>query len=225
MTTIDIKAIASAGPPAWDEGEWDGFLLLLREWWRARPEDWTDRRVAALAIGLADFTAEQASGALRRLRDAGQKFPPNVGEIANAIHTNRDDPSFTEAYELLFGKGGAVRARPQPGQRFADSADRDRATDLAILQRAIAQHELVGAFVAAVTPKRLRLLPVDDPDYGELERRRLNEEWNDFVERADARRREGMPLLTAPLAERRELGPAKPNYLAAIGAPTPEDES
>lgn len=211
-------------PPGWSFDEWKHVLVLLRTWFVSRPEDWTSDMLTGYAVGFADFAPGQVGTALRRLRDApGKTFLPRVSEIADAVHTDRDDPSFAEAYELLFGQGGAVRARPTAGQRFADSSDRDRATDVAILQRAVAQHELLGAFVAAVTPRRLRLLPVDDPDYGELERRRLNEEWNDFVERADARRREGLPLLTASLAARRELGPGKPDYLAAIGVAAPDD--
>lgn len=219
MTGQPLVAERDVTPPGWRPEDWENVLLLLREWFVSKPEDWTTNRLTGYALGLADFTAAQVGAALRRLRDApGRTFLPRVSEIADAIHTDRSDPSFGEAFELLFGKGGCVHARPAAGVRYDGQTERDKATDLAILEKAIDQHELVGAFVAAVTPRRLRLIPIDDPEYGDLRREELRREWADFVERADARRREGMPLLTSALvAQRREIGPSKPDYLAAIG--------
>lgn len=208
-------------PPGWEVADWERVLLLLREWFVSKPEDWTADRLTGYALGLADFTAEQVGEALRRLRDApGKTFLPRVSEIADAIRTECSDPSWSEAYSLMFDKpGGVIHAR---APRRVHPDERLAAIDTAVLERAEQLPDLVGAFVGAIGPRRLRLWPVDDLQYGRLEIQRLHEEWDEFVERADARRREGRPLLTAPLAARRELGPRRPDYIAALGAaPTP----
>lgn len=213
------QTIREACPPSWGQTQWDSFTMLLREWWPEPTERWTERRVIGLALGVADFSAEQAGAALRRLRDAGQKFPPRVPEIANAIHVDRSAPSWTEAHALLFDRpDGVVHARIPVGARPVGEDERWELKSEAMLQRAAEHHEMIAAFVAAFGPRRLAYLPINDPEYGALELERLRVQWEEFVQRADARRREGMPLLTAPLHARREIagGPRRLDPIAAL---------
>jgi hypothetical protein len=53
--------------------------------------------------------------------------------------------------------------------------------------RAYALHPLLGDFVERYGVHRLRMLPVDDPDYGELRRRELREAWNRHREATEER--------------------------------------
>lgn len=215
------QQLADAGPTSWRDGEWQTFLWLFREWWSDKPENWTDRRVAALAIGLTDFSADQASGALRRLVNAGAKWPPRLAEIVNAIHVDRAAPSWAEARTLLFERpDGVIHARAQrPDGGFGGQAERRAAKDRAMHERAAGHGEMIQAFVHAFGAERLDNVPPPDAEYGDLEMQRVRELWQEFVDRADARRRDGLPLLTEPLEQRRrELGPVRPDFAAAIGA-------
>jgi hypothetical protein len=210
------RKVEQACPPTWDHDAWHLFVTLCRTWWPEPETNWTKDRLLGLAMGMADFTAEQAGDALKRLRDSGQKFPPRVPEIANAIHTDRSTPSWAEAYTLLFGRpDGVVHARVPRDARPADENERRELHETAMLQRAAQLHPMIGAFVAAFGARRLDGVQIDDEKYGALERERLREQWLEFVERADARRREGAPLLTAPLA-RRGLGAGGPRRLDAV---------
>lgn len=219
------QTIREACPASWDLEQWDRFVFVLREWWPEPVERWTERRIMGLALGVADFSSEQVGDALRRLRDSGHKFPPRVPEIADAIKVDRSAPSWTEAHALLFDRpGGVIHARaPRRNGALGEDARR-QLRDEAMLERAAELHPMIAAFTAAYGPRRL-----DDvsgriaytADYRAIELERLREEWEDFAQRAEARRREGLPLLTAPLdARRRELGPVRPDYAAAITAGT-----
>ncbi len=223
-TTAEITAAAEAGPPTWADGEWSTFTLLLAEWWNARPEHWTDRRRAALAIALASFTGEQASAALRRLLNAGHEWPPKAVDIVNAIHIDRGLPNWVEARALLLDRPHGVVHAPvrRPVGGHGGEQGRLQAKEQAMLEQAAEHGEVIAAFVVAFGARRLLYLPVNDPDYGELELERLRERWTEFAESADARRREGQPLLTAPLRPRLEQGPRRLDPIAALGGASAE---
>lgn len=207
MSVLD-DTITEACPPSWEPEQWHLFVGLLREWWHESAEQWTERRVRALSVGMADFTAGQASQALRRLRDSGQRFAPRVPEIADAIHVDRDIPSWTEARALLFdAPGGVVHAGIPAAARPADEEERHRLAERAMLERAAQLHDTIAAFTLAFGARRLALAPIHDPDYGAIELQRLREQWEEFAQRADARRRDGLPLLTTGLAPRAARGP------------------
>lgn len=226
------QAVRDACPPSWELEQWDLFVGLLQAWWPEPEDRWTEQRVVGLAMGLADFTADQAGAALRRLRDGGQKFPPRVPEIANAIHVDRDAPSWTEAHALLLDRpGGVIHARIPRGERPVGEEARWALREQAMLDRASELHPMIAAFTAAYGPRRLEAVSgrIAHSEYGAVELERLREEWEDFVDRAEARRREGMPLLTPPLARRElEQGPRRlgaPQLAAAIGAPPDGERS
>ncbi len=222
------QAVRDACPPTWELEQWDLFVGLLQAWWPEPEDRWTEQRIVGLAMGMADFTADQAGAALKRLRNAGQKFPPRVPEIANAIHVDRDAPSWTEAYALLFDRpGGVIHARIPRGERPVGEDARWALREQAMLDRATELHPMIAAFTAAYGPRRLEAVSGriaygrdqgdDDRDFGPVELERLRQEWEDFVERADARRREGMPLLTPPLARRELAGPRRLKPLELLG--------
>jgi hypothetical protein len=64
------------------------------------------------------------------------------------------------------------------------------------------------------TYARLSQLPIDDPDYGQLEIKRLREDWEAFTERAEERQAHGLPIGTG--ARRQLAGPHKPDFAAAL---------
>lgn len=210
-------------PPSWPPDEWAVVTMLFEEAFKTPPgQEWTNRKAKAYGTMLDAYQPAAVVAAVKRLAAAGQTFLPSVGDIIGAIRADLSAPSWTEAFEMIFGPRGALSVRLPRGSRPADEAERDRVLNQAIIERAAAQHEMVGAFVATQGPRRLRMLPIHDPDWGEKTRRDLGVEWDEFVDKADARRREGLPLLTPALAARRELGPARMDanrLLEAAGFP------
>jgi hypothetical protein len=144
-----------------------------------------------------------------------------VPAIADAIHTHRSAPSWTEAHALLFDRpGGVIHARIPRGERPVGEDARWALRAQAMLDRATELHPMIAAFTAAYGPRRLEEVSgrIAFGEYAAVELERLRGEWGDFVGRADARRREGMPLLTAPLARRELEGPRHLDALAHLGA-------
>jgi hypothetical protein len=74
----------------------------------------------------------------------------------------------------------------------------------------------VARFFEAQSYGRLSVLPIDDPDYGQLEIKRLREDWGQFVGRAEERMAAGLPAGTG--TRRQQLGPHKPDFAAALPA-------
>lgn len=197
-------------PPSWPADEWDVFTLLVEEAWKG---EWTNRKAKAYGLLLDSYEPAAVIDALRSLAGKGGPFMPTVPEIIGAIVEDVTVPTWTEAFELL---GRATHAACRRGRGS------DEQIQAAIVERLSSQHPYLAAFAGQVGAKRLRYAPFDDPDEGKWERKRLREEWDQFVERADGRRREGRPIeLDAP-ARRRELtsGPRRLDSAALIGAPT-----
>jgi len=203
---------AQACPPSWPAEAWALFEGMMEEVW-VRGEHWTTRKAKYYAPFLDGHEPDAVVAALQSLADGGQTFLPAVGEIIGAIHHDHAAPSWAEAFELIYGRDGCLRG---PRRATVELAGGEQARDDAIVARAEDKHPVLGAFVAAQTPKRLRMLRIDHEEYGELERRRLGEEWAEFADRADRRRREGLPLLTPALAQRTQLGPRRMNPAALL---------
>jgi hypothetical protein len=141
---------------------------------------------------------------------SGSDFPPSAPNLAAAAIHDPSRPTFDEAFALIYGRGGVLRARPADST-FADAAERDRAYLQAARQRAAQLHPLIGPFVERFGIDRLRALEVDHDEYGDLKRRELRQHWEQFVEATEHRR------VAAIASPRREEGLARLDPLAALG--------
>jgi hypothetical protein len=176
--------------------EWTTISLVLEHGW---PGEFDDAARAAYRVILDPYTGATLLAAVRSLAGRGGRFRPSVGEIAAQVLEDPGRPTWSEARRLLFGARGLLTIRPEQ----------------ACLARAEAQHPALAAFIRAEGYDRLRSLPVHDPDYGELEMRRLGDAWNRLEDRHQARVAAGLPAET--VAPARRIGPARPDYLRAIG--------
>lgn len=118
---------------------------------------------------------------------AGSDFPPSAPNLAAQALKDPSKPTFEEAYRLIYGRGGALKARAPRGQTYANEAAMLGAHDDAAQARAWDFHSLVGSFVERYGVRRLVALEVDHPEYGELKRRELREAWDRHCEAMDGR--------------------------------------
>lgn len=167
----------------WTADQWQAFAALLRRGW---PGDFAAEDANAYRVLLDDIDPADAVAALRRLLHSGHRFRPSAAEILGAVNTDAGRPTFTEAYRLIFGRGGVLKARPAPGRYGSEHARQD-AIDTAALERAATMHPLVSSFVARYGVGRLRNLSVDDPDWGNKTRRDLEREWDTHAARSSER--------------------------------------
>lgn len=170
--------------------EWDLIEGVLEECW---PGDWNERTGPSYRLLLDDYPAASVVGALRKHVAAGPKYRPSASELGGALNEDPGIPTWTEVEEALLGPRGILRT----GRELPEGS-----------------HEVLVAFVGAAGRERLGQRPFDDPQWGEVERRRLREDWDRFAERAEERRVHGLALASvgAPSGELRRLRP-----LAALG--------
>lgn len=147
---------------------------------------------------VAELDVETARRTITAAAQAGDKFPPAPGEIVAAAREQAHSvPTFAEAYRLIWGRRGLL------------SRDCDPDTI----------HPLVRSFAVRQGIERLRMLPVDDPDYGELRRKELEAQWDRHVEAMEGRERQ---VLALPSAERGQ-GLRKLDPLSALGVSGPRE--
>lgn len=158
-------------------------------------------------VFFAGVDHEELAAAVQQLAARGHRHRPKPPEILAEVRADRDQPTWPEAYELIYGSGGLVR-----------SADPNTAA--ARLERA---HPVLQSFVRVQTLDRLRTLPLFDPEWGGAEHRRLEQRWERHVERCEARMLEGrtLDLLEAPSGD----GPRRLDPLKAIAPPARELEA
>lgn len=156
--------------------------------WPSQVASWGKSGIAAYLaeVGARGVTPHQALVALRSC-EADQKFPPSAPELAALARVDPDVPIWSEAFDKIYGRGGVLCARPSypPGGWTGDELQ--VAQDKLALERADGFHRLLGAFVRTQTLRRLRMLHVDDPDHGELVRKELGKDWDQFVATTDRR--------------------------------------
>lgn len=211
----DVLDVALVSGGRWTQDEWDAVAFLLEKGWKG---DLTDEDLEAYLTLLAGVQPAAVVAGLQRLVRHGKPFTPTVSEIVQAAQADDGTPSWPEAWGQIFGRGGIVHARS--GLRtYRTENERVRADEDAMLERSAACHPFIASFVHAVGIARLRTLPVHDHDWGELERRRLGEEWAEHVDRVEARRRAGIPLqLPTPAAARAALDAGRPAGLRKLNA-------
>jgi hypothetical protein len=198
------------------DDEWMTISMLLDKGFKWR-EPFGVAHATTYRVLLDGYDAEQIAGGLRKLIARGQVFGPTPGELVALINEDPSRPTFIEAYRLIYGKGGILRARPTVST-WPDNAAKERDYDLAARERAAAMHPLVAAFVERYGISRLRLLEVDHDDYGELNRKDLEAHWDRFCEAVQDRR------VAAIAAPRRGEGLAKLDPLSALGVRSPAAE-
>lgn len=170
---------------SWTDQQWAMFTAILSRGFAARdPFTAEDSDVYRLLLDGVDPDA--ALRAIREIVLDGQALRPRPGEIVKRAKADRSLPTFEEAYRLIFGPGGILRAQPAI-TRWANEGERGRLFNEAAAERAAMMHPLVGSFVARQGLDRLRTLPVDDPDYGEVRRKELREAWDRHVAASDGR--------------------------------------
>lgn len=165
---------------SWSGEQWDTFAALLDRGW---PGDLADGAEAAYRTLLDDVPPEAAVQGLRRLLYAGHKWRPSAAELIAAAREDPTRPTFAEAYALMFGTRGATSDDPRDGI-----------------------HPLVTSFVRRHGASRLRLIPFDDPDWGEKHRRDLERDWQAHLSAMEGRE-------TAALAS----GDGEPRQLDPLG--------
>lgn len=204
----------------WTSDQWAMFTSIVTRGFAARdPFTAEDSRVYRLLLDTVDPDA--ALQALREMVLEGQALRPKPGEIVARCRRDPSIPTFEEAYQLIFGPGGVLAARPGSAGpvTFNSEAERRAASNQAALDRAQAFHPLVAMFVVRQGVGHLRGLGVDDPDYGELRRKELRESWDRHVEAMDGR---DVAALAAG-GDRSALGMRQFDPLAALGIEKPAE--
>lgn len=161
--------------------------------WPGTMATWGREAIAAF-VGELEARGLDPDTALRAIRTwpAGSDFPPSAPNLAAAARRDVAAPTSDEIFQLIFGRRGILRARP-PYTGFVTAETIEEAR----LARAAEMHPLVAGFVRVQGLRRLSLLEVDDPEYGELRRKELAEAWARFVEAHEGREAEEMAALGA----------------------------
>lgn len=199
---------------SWDDEGWAAFTALLRRGFASRDEfTAADERVYRLLLDGVEPAA--ATRALQELVLSGQELLPKPGKIVARARADRSVPTFDEAFRLIFGPGGVLRARPAV-RRWADETERRRLFLDAATARAASMHPLIGSFVERQGLERLREMPVhDDEPTGQRAmwaRKELREAWERHIEATDARE------IAAIASGDRRAGLRRLDPLTAIGA-------
>lgn len=197
---------------AWASGQWDVCCGLLEHGFDGGRLGAFDKATAdSYRILLDKYEPPAVIAAIQGMVDAGRQYRPLPGEVVGALRADPSAPTFAEALRDL-RRALAVRQ-----SYFAKDDEKERVCVEWLEQHS---HELVARFFEAQSYGRLSRLPIDDPDYGQLEIKRLREDWEAFTERAEDRRAAGLPAGTG--TRRRQLGPRKPDFAAAL-PPAPAD--
>jgi hypothetical protein len=149
----------------WTDNQWETFCALLGQWW---PGEFGPAARAAWKVALGDVEPEPAGVALKRLLLEGRKFRPSASEFLAALRDDPSQPTFDEALILI---------------RRALSRSSTRSEALGQLEN----HPLIASFVDRQGVDRLRLLPIDDPEWGPKHRADLQRAWDAHVEVFDYR--------------------------------------
>lgn len=170
---------------------WKVFVTALLGSWPSQVSSWGKEAIAAYVQDLAarGVTPESALVAVRSC-DGTQRFPPSAPELAALARQDPDRPTFDEAYQQLYGPGGVFGVR----------------------RAGVTVSEWVTAFAADYGHERLRMLEVDDPDWGHQRRRELRASWEQFVETVESR---DLAQVARGRSSRRGLG--RPDFAGSVG--------
>jgi hypothetical protein len=194
----------------WTDLQWDAFRGILEEAW---PGEFTEDTEQVWRVLLDPVDPADATAALKRLLYRGERFRPSASELLAEIRADHSKPTFEEAYELIFGRRGALKA-DAPGV-FPSTQAMHKARVEAIMARAGEMHPLIGSFIERQGATRLLNLPVHHEEWGEQRRRELREAWDRHTEAFDGRE-------VAALASGRPEGLRELDPLAVLDIPAPQ---
>lgn len=199
----------------WTDQEWQSVCSVFEHGFKsARDDPWSPEKAMAWRVVLDDLAPELVEQAVARLINGGQIFLPSLGELIVAARHDPDWPTWPDAQAILYGRHGVLLARPPRTGNVTESSP--QLIDQAILEAAFLQHPAIAAFVAAIGPRRLRMLGVEDPDWGQKRLDDLGVLWAEHDQRARARAANGLPVaLPAASAARGLLGAGNPRQLDA----------
>ncbi|MCU1500617.1 MAG: hypothetical protein JWM47_4570 [Acidimicrobiales bacterium] len=168
----------------WTDEQWDVFTTILQRGFVAK-DPFTEADAGVYRILLDTVDPDAAMQSVREIVLEGKALRPKPGEIVARVNRDTGRPTFEEAFRLIYGRGGILASTPHRAGAvltYATEAERRRLYDQAAIDRAAELHPLVGAFVVRQGVARLRELPVNDPDYGELRRKELHTAWDAHVD-------------------------------------------
>jgi hypothetical protein len=163
--------------------EWDAIVVRMRAYW---PASAFSQEVQALWYErLAAFSGQQVASAIDALLHEGSPFMPSLGQLIRALRADPSRPTFVEAFQLIYGRDGVVRASatPRGSSTFTTPQEEMDAKE----QRLRGVHPLVRSFVQRQGIRRLEGLPLDDSEWGEKHCRDLEAAWDRHVEACDGR--------------------------------------
>jgi hypothetical protein len=164
--------------------DWTLLAGLIDEWW---PGEFGETAAEAWRVGLEGYESTQVGAALRALLARGGTFRPSVSEIIAEIRRDPAKPTFAEAYTLIFGRDGVLSVRTRVSKAWWEAGERERLDDEAKLERARELHPLISAFIHTQGLDRLKRLDIDHPEYGEVRRKQLQGEWEEFCDANETR--------------------------------------
>lgn len=158
--------------------EWDACSFLLENGWGGK---WDDSRDDAYFTLLRGLDAADVLAAIQVLVEEGREYLPAAAEIASRARSLSSPPmpSWAEAWEQI--EAALIKG-----------CDEDQA-----VERLNSIHPLLGPFVRVAGWKTLQTTEFYDHEYGAVRVRDLEARWNEFVERAEERVRQGRALEAA----------------------------
>lgn len=168
--------------------EWNSFVLTVKECWHG---EWSEAKERGWHVMLDSYPVENLMFALHKIVQNGKPYMPTVPEIIVAMQPETQLPSWAEAYRHIRSNLSGRSSETLP---------------------------IVKGFIEAAGRDRLRMMPLDDPDWGHEHVKRLKNEWTDFVDRWQARQREGRALEAAGV-RKQVTGPQKMNVTELLGIP------
>lgn len=149
----------------WTDDQWTTFCALLEEWW---PGDFDESARAAWRVALDGTAPADVSRAAQVLLLKGNRFRPSASEFLAELRRDPSALTFDEALILI---------RRALGRSYTVQEAMDE----------LASYPVVQSFAFRQGVDRLRLLPIDDPEWGEKHRRTLDDAWQRHVETTDDR--------------------------------------
>ncbi len=155
--------------------EWDALALMVEHGFKG---DFPDTTSDVYFLLLRHLERSRVEAALTWLLRHGSPFVPAAAEIVQAAGRvgQPSRPTWTEVWPVL---RRAMR-HDDEGRGLAELAD--------------VAGPYAAAFAATWGWRALRMLPLCDPDYGELSVRRLGEEYDRWLARVAERMRDGLSL-------------------------------
>lgn len=191
--------------------EWGAIVALIRDWW---PRPFTATEATSWRVALDGFEPAAVTAALATVLAEGGEYR-SLPAVVRALRDDPSRPTADEALGAIYGRGGVLRARPPyppggwTGEQFQG------AQDACALERADAIHPLLGAFVRRQGLHRLRMLEVDDPEWGWRRRAEVADAWRDHCAAMAGRE---LAAITAPRGQR---GLARLDPMGTLGLRPP----